>query len=284
LFFGFIIGAIAAIVSAIATAVKVVIAVVIKVLAIAAKALAYVGGKLGYIIRSNSPQLFASLNVEDDIPAGSIDWGRVAIFAGILIGIGAVTIQAQKKRPKLKKRGEAKKEGPTETEASGGTSPERIVIVAGGVATVTTVGAMALDDAPPLDDDAPMSFKQCVEKELVGKFGNFLGKKFIPFFSLGPLFDGAAAAWKWVKGAIASIATKGSVSYVPWGYGKLLSIIGENMTAYPGLAAKGANKIEAGLYWKNTGKALGKGLGGIGTTLTVLATAADVWARFKCWK
>jgi RHS repeat-associated protein len=113
LFFGFIIGAIAAIVGAIATAVKVVITVVIKVLAIAAKGLAYVGGKLGYIIRSNSPQIFASMNVEDDIPAGSIDWGRVAIFAGILVGIGAVTIQAQKGqarkgRPKLKKKGEAK--------------------------------------------------------------------------------------------------------------------------------------------------------------------------------
>jgi RHS repeat-associated protein len=115
LFFGFIIGAIAAIVSAVVTAVKVVITVVIKVLAIAAKAVAYVGGKLGYIIRSNSPQLFASLDVED-IPAGSIDWGRVAIFGGILVGIGAVVIQVQdktpqksnKKRPRLKKKGEAR--------------------------------------------------------------------------------------------------------------------------------------------------------------------------------
>jgi len=283
LFFGFIIGAIAAIASAVVAAVQAVIAVVVKVLVIAAKALSFVVGKLGFIIRSNASQLMVSL--EDDIPSGGIDWGRVAIVAGILVGIGAVAIQAQdktpeksnKKRPRLKRKGEAN-EGPPDGQTSTGVTP-KIVIAAGGATITIYEGAFA-----PKDPDDPMTFKDCVEKELVSTFGSFLGKKVIPFFSIMPLFDGLKSALTWVRGAIISVSTKGSLSYGPWGYGKLLTMIGKRLAAYPGQATASANALESGLFWANTGKTLGKGLGVVGTTMMVLATGADVWARIKCSK
>jgi RHS repeat-associated protein len=293
LFFGFIIGAIAAIVGAITTAVKVIISVVIKVLAFAAKGLGYIGAKLGFIVRLNSPQLLTSLGADDDSVPWSPDWLRIAVFVGVLVGVGAVAIQAKhktpnkpnKKRPKLKQRGEAK-EGPADGEASSGSVSERIVIVSGGATTIITTGTFADgSEAAPSDPDDPVSFKKCVEDFLVGKFGSFLGKRVIPFFSLATVFDSISDAYSWALKGIASAGLRyGGAVGLPWGYGKLLEVTGKNMQAYPGLRAEGLKNIKLGKSLQAFGKGLGKTMGGVGMTLTILATAADVWARYKCWK
>jgi hypothetical protein len=108
LFFGFIIGAIAAIAGAVATAVNVVISVVVKVLAVAARALIHVVGKLGFLIRSNASQLMVSL--EDDALPWSPDWLRI-IGVAAAVAVGAVALLAQggdgklPERPKMQEKG-----------------------------------------------------------------------------------------------------------------------------------------------------------------------------------
>ena len=51
---------------------------------------------------------------------------------------------------------------------------------------------------------------------------------------------------------------------------------------YPGMAAAGADALEAGALWTSIGAATAETLGAAAVALTTFATGADYWARQQC--
>jgi RHS repeat-associated protein len=121
--------------------------------------------------------------------------------------------------------------------------------------------------------------KQCIHDALVKKFGSFVADKVVPQFSL------LSAADNWRAFATGSAISAGAKLTV-WGsiraYGQILTVTGRNMLQYPGLAAAGADALEAGAFWTTTAATAGAVVGISASAVVAFATAADHWAREQC--
>jgi RHS repeat-associated protein len=123
--------------------------------------------------------------------------------------------------------------------------------------------------------------QQCIQSVLQDKFGNFIGNKVIPEFSLYSL-GSLSSAWSFLRGSAVSLGIKGVVVGGPWAYGRILTATGQNLAAYQGLLAASADALEAGAFWTTTAATGGTILAGGVAAVTAFSTGADHWARQQC--
>ncbi len=124
--------------------------------------------------------------------------------------------------------------------------------------------------------------QQCIQSALQNKFGSFVANHLIPDFSLYSLAGGLSGIWNFAKGSALSWGAKGVAGGAPLAYGKILTVTGQNLLEYPGMAAAGADALEAGAMWTSIGTASAETLGGAAVALTAFATGAEYWARQQC--
>jgi RHS repeat-associated protein len=112
-----------------------------------------------------------------------------------------------------------------------------------------------------------------------GPAGNFMANTGVPDFSAISI---ATNTWGWLKGEGLTLSLKGLIWGGPTLYGKMLTVTGQNMANYPGLAGAGADSVEAGSFWTATGATLGDVMVFVGVEGSVFATTADAYARWVC--
>lgn len=112
-----------------------------------------------------------------------------------------------------------------------------------------------------------------------GPIGNFLADTAVPDFSVISVVTDFT---DFAKGSALSLGAKAVVAGGPWLYGRMPMTTGNNMMAYPGLAAAGADALEAGAFWTTTGVTLGSIISVGAVAITAFSTMADFYARWEC--
>jgi hypothetical protein len=109
--------------------------------------------------------------------------------------------------------------------------------------------------------------------------GNLVADYGVPYFSL---ISAATNTVSYLKGVALSVGTKTAVVSSTYGYGKLLTVTGNNMQQYPGLAEAGANLAERGSFIQTSAATAGKLLSYAALAAGTYATIYDIGARLAC--
>ena len=108
--------------------------------------------------------------------------------------------------------------------------------------------------------------------------GNFMADTAVPDFSAVSLFTNTKS---FLATTAISEGSKGLFYGAPWLLGKYNTTIGNNLTAYPGMAGAAADALEKGAWWANTSSLVLKVFEGAGL-FGGFATGADLGARWLC--
>ena len=85
-----------------------------------------------------------------------------------------------------------------------------------------------------------------------------------------------------LKGSAISAGLKGAFYVLPKLAGKIYTITGENLAAYPGLAGASADALETGAALTTTAGTIGAGISVGITAIGAFSTTADFMARYAC--
>lgn len=122
-------------------------------------------------------------------------------------------------------------------------------------------------------------------------FCSFTAKYIIPEFSLLSFTDGIQQLWNgggwgglgaYAKGTGISVGAKVGILVGMGGYGKILTISGQNMASSAPALSSAADLLESGTFWSTTAATSAELVGGAGIALSTFATGADAWVRQQC--
>jgi RHS repeat-associated protein len=125
----------------------------------------------------------------------------------------------------------------------------------------------------------PGDKKKCIENFLRQNYGDFVANTLVPQFSAISIVTNFA---DYAKGSAISLGAKGVLVGLPALLSKIATTTGNNLAAYPGMAAASADALEAGAFWGTTAATLGEALAVGLTAVAAFATTADAYARWVC--
>ena len=126
---------------------------------------------------------------------------------------------------------------------------------------------------------APLTKQQCIDNFLKDNYGTFLGGTVAPDFSLISIVTHFSG---FLKSSAVSMSVKGLAVILPNALGRLATITGNNLAAYPGMAAASADALEAAAFWATTATTAEMLIAPLAVAATTFSTTADALARWEC--
>lgn len=121
--------------------------------------------------------------------------------------------------------------------------------------------------------------QQCIDNFLKNNYGNFVGSKVVPDFSLISI---GTNVWGYAKSSALTLAIKGGLITAPKALSWVASTTGSNLAAYPGMATASADALESGAFWGTSAAIAEWVIAPVAVGATSFSTTADAYARWSC--
>lgn len=131
----------------------------------------------------------------------------------------------------------------------------------------------------PANNGKKQTKQQCIDDFLKSNYGNLVGGKVVPDFSLISISTNFLG---YAKSSALTLAVKGGLITAPKVLSWVATTTGKNLASYPGMATASADALESGAFWGTTAATAEWAIAPATVGAAAFSTTADAYARWSC--